>query len=501
MRKTILLTTLLLAVSIQAQNNFFYPKPEAGRIVVHKDLELRPGLKYDVYRPAGNDVVPLFVIGNVGSLLYTGWPIYSGWGEAIANAGMAGVVYQATQPTAIADFDLLMEKLRADSARLKLDPSRVFVYSASANVQFGLPLLMDAKRDYITGGTIYYGDANVETIRTDLPVLVVRAGLDNPALNERIDKLIGRALAANAPWTVENYGGGLHGFEAQNDTDITRALIHKTLSFAKMSMRPEMSRAYVAASEDAAAGGAFARGDWPIAIDGYRRRVAANPSDGESHLRLGIALAGTGQFAEGLPMIERAWELGRRGPRDVAIPAAQAAAGQRNVARAIHWLDIVFSTPFGPPASELRTAPEFAPIRNEPSFVKLLDEVEQHQRVAAILDSDTPGSGIDAIRGAKEGRLAREPFLINVAYRLLARGRRSEAIEVFRIATGRYPQSANAWESLSEALEAAGSSKEALDASRKALRLLPADQTLTGAARENVRRAATERAERLAGKG
>src|SRR5688572_20780806 len=169
MRKTLLFTMFLIASSATAQQNYFYPKPAPGSVRVHKDLALKPGLKFDLYRPANDSVVPLVIVANIGSLAYTGWPIYIGWGEAIAEAGMGGVIYQATQPTALEDFETLMTLLRQKASELRIDPSRVVVWSASANVQLGLPLAMDTKRDYIRGGVVYYGDASVENIRTDLP--------------------------------------------------------------------------------------------------------------------------------------------------------------------------------------------------------------------------------------------------------------------------------------------------------------------------------------------
>ena len=497
MRRLFIIIALLLAGTIQAQQQFHYPRPAADRLTVYRDLELKPGLKFDVYRPAGDEIVPIVIFANVGSPNYRGWPFYIGWGEAAAGAGIAGVVYQATQADPVADFDALMVALSGRAAELKIDPSRVVVWSASSNVQIGLPLLMDRSRDYIRGGVVYYGDAEIGDIRTDLPVMYVRAGLDRTQLNERIDRLIARALQTNAPWTIENNAGGLHGFEVLNDTEITRLLIHRTLSFIRLVTRPEVNAAYAAAAQDAAVGAAFARGDWPVAVEGYRKVVAARPTDGEAHLRLGLALLRSRQFAAALPEIEKAWELGRKGPRDVALPAAEAAAGMGNVDRAVHWLDILLSNPFGPPLDELRTAGEFANIRHEPAFTELLAGIEEQRRITAALQSGAAAGALRTLQLAKSGRLTKEPVLISIAYGLLSRGHRREAVEVFRIATRRYPASANAWESLGEAHEAAGDRRKALEASRRALTVLPHDSALTDALRETIRRAAADRIERL----
>jgi tetratricopeptide (TPR) repeat protein len=498
------LITLLLFVIVTmpaaAQNRFFYPEADRAAISVRKDLEYRSGLKFDLYRPANDSVVPVVIYTNVGSVPYTTLPVYIGWGEATAGAGMAAVVYQASA-NAIADFDALVANLRTRAADLRIDPSRIVVWSASSNVNIGLPVAMDRSRDYIRGAVVYYGDAEVGELRTDLPVLFVRAGLDGPVLNGRIDKLLARVVAANAPWTIENYSGGLHGFEVLNDTEITRALIHRTLSFMKLATRPEIHRAYADASFDASLGAAFGRGDWPAAIEGYRRKLAANPADAEAHLRLGVALLRAKEFAAALPSIEKAWELGRRGPRDTAWPAAEAAAGANNLERALHWLDVLLSTPFGPPLAEVRTMEAFAPIRNAPAFVELLTELEEQQRAVRLFESDNAADGLKLLRAAKSGRLVRDTVLNGIGYRLLQRGRRSEAVSVFTVATERHPRSANAWDSLSEALEAAGDRPAALQAARKALQLLSADTSMSAATRQSLETASTQRIERLRGKG
>jgi tetratricopeptide (TPR) repeat protein len=501
MRKLITLLLFVVTVPAAAQDRFFYPAADPSAISVRKDLEYRSGLKFDLYRPANDKVVPVVIFANVGSAAYTTWPFYIGWGEATAGAGMGAVVYQATQPNAIADFDALVTNLRTRAAELKIDPSRIVVWSASANVNVGLPVAMDRNRDYLRGAVVYYGDAEVAELRTDLPVLFVRAGLDGPVLNGRIDKLLARALVANAPWTVENYSGGLHGFELLNDTEITRALIHRTLSFMKLVTRPEITSAYAEGSFDASLGAAFARADWPVAIEGYRRKVSANPADAEANLRLGVALLRAKDFAAALTSLEKAWELGRRGPRDTAWPAAEAAAGANNVERALHWLDVLLSSPFGPPLAEVRTMEAFAPIRTVPAFGELLAGLEEQQRAVQLLESDRAADGLQLLRDAKSGRLVRDNVLNSIAYRLLQRGRRSEAVSVFKLAAERHPRSANAWDSLSEALEASGDHTAALQASRKALELLPGDAALTTAARESLQRASTQRVARLNGKG
>ena len=367
MRFTLVLT--LAASSICAQERFVHPV-DTSRVAVHRDNRYRTDLQFDVYRPSSDAIVPVVIFINRLSADFRTWPGYVSWAQFVAANGFAGVVYRSTEEDAAGNFDALIAALRSHAAELHIDPNRVVVWSASTNVQLGLPLAMDRKRDYIRSAVVYYGPGPVQDIRTDLPVFVVRAGLDSPGLNANLDPLIARAIAANAPWTIENDGAGAHAFDLFNDNDVSREIIDRTLAFMRSSLR--LSSVYAQLAGAATVGAAFNRGEWDVAIAGYRRLLAADSNDAEAHRRLGIALLQEKQFRESLTELERAYELGRRGPRDTAFPAAQAAAGAGNVERTIYWLDIVLKTPFGPPLDEIRTGPAFAAVRDAPAFQEFL---------------------------------------------------------------------------------------------------------------------------------
>ena len=231
--------------------------------------------------------------------------------------------------------------------------------------------------------------------------------------------------------------------------------------------------------------GAFTRGEWEVAVAGYGKRAAQNPTDGEAHLRMGIALDGAGRSAQGLQAIEKAWDLGRRGPRDTALPAARAAARSGNVGRAMHWINVLLSTPFVTLA-DLQGDAAFRDIARTPEFEALVRTAEEQRRVMAMLEGSERQKALQILRA--DSRIATEAQLNAAGYRLLGSGKDSAALEVFGLAVLRHPQSANAWESYSEALEKAGRTKEALDASQRALSLAPP---------QNVRDAAEARVKRL----
>lgn len=113
--------------------------------------------------------------------------------------------------------------------------------------------------------------------------------------------------------------------------------------------------------------------------------------------------------------------------------------------------------------------------------------------------------GADVAIGWLEGVLAaapdapavREAEVNAVGYALLRNGRADEALALFRWNVERHPRSANAHDSLAEALETVGEFTEAADRSREALMLVDDDASLSDAFREQVRRAAAGRLERL----
>jgi tetratricopeptide (TPR) repeat protein len=79
-----------------------------------------------------------------------------------------------------------------------------------------------------------------------------------------------------------------------------------------------------------------------------------------------------------------------------------------------------------------------------------------------------------------EAALVREPALNAVAYRLLAAHHADAALALFREVTVRFPASANAWDSLGEALEAAHQLDAARDATARGLAVVTAEQAAIG---------------------
>lgn len=94
--------------------------------------------------------------------------------------------------------------------------------------------------------------------------------------------------------------------------------------------------------------------------------------------------------------------------------------------------------------------------------------------------------------------LVRESALNTAGYRLVAAGHAPEGIALFEYVTRRYPGSANAWDSLSEAYEKAGRADDARAATERGLQALAADRGAPAMRRQALDRALRERKARLA---
>ena len=113
-----------------------------------------------------------------------------------------------------------------------------------------------------------------------------------------------------------------------------------------------------------------------------------------------------------------------------------------------------------------------------------------------LLDQGWPAAEKSlAAAGSQEADAAvLQPAVLNmVGYDLLAAKQPALAVSLFEWIAAAHPASANAQDSLADALEAAGESERAKAAAKKALELLPADQTLTDPQREAIGQASRKR--------
>ena len=380
-------------IAAQQEEKLLLSLPASERVTVQKNIEYRKvgdkSLRFDFYRlpvaeKAGALPVVIFMNG-FGSADQKESPIQVEWAKLSAASGLAAVTFEShnSQPgnrnslhqSVGEDFDLLVAHLRTNQARLGVDADRIIVHASSGHAPIGLPMAMDKKRTFVKAAVIYYGNAEVKEFRLDLPVLFVRAGLDQPDLNRKSDRLIGQALAANAPFEIINHPGGQHPFEMGESNEVSREIIAHTLEFMHKAVSPAVQDSIRATMDEAAAGAALLTENWPAAVSGYAALVAKRPQDHEMHRRYADALFGAKEYAKATQAYEQAFSLGSWRKRDISYPAAIASVRANDVEGALKWIERLIKTPFD--RTSLRTDPNFEPLRDNQRFRGLIEGKNQ----------------------------------------------------------------------------------------------------------------------------
>jgi dienelactone hydrolase len=377
MNTPVLIVALALgaASAARAEDRFLGPAPTGPELVSTRVLTYatvgEKALKADVYRPASvSALVPLAVFVNgIGADWMRGHAQYAGWARAVTTRGLAGVAMDAREGHTAEDVRALLAYL-GTRPELGLDTSRVALWSCSANVKAGLPLAMDPSFGAVKAAVVYYGTADVERFRPEVPVLFVRAGLDNPGLNRGLDALVAQANAQNVPVQLVNYPAGQHGFDLRDDTATTRRLIDATLDFMATALRPETTAEIAAGHAKAAAAGATFRGAWDEAVASYEGLVKHDPKDAIAWQRLGEARVALRQHEAALAAFDKALglETPNRGIVTFAAARAHAALGQtdRALERLLamkRWIRFF--------KDELAGAPLLAEVRRHPRYGEL----------------------------------------------------------------------------------------------------------------------------------
>jgi len=352
-----------------------YPVPAPSsftqRNIVYKQAG-QTALAMDLYLPTGTALaksLPVFVIFNgFGSSFMRTSPQSQGWAKAATAHGFAGITLETTEGHDAEDFDSLTEYLQQHAKDLHVDPQRLVVIAWSGNVSAGLPTVEDPRRKAVKAAVMYYGSTDVPQVRFDLPVLFVRAGLDQPASNQQLDRVVAAGIAANAPWTLLNYPAGHHGFDVFDDNDLSREIIEETFRFAQNAIADSFQSALHAGLDEASAAGGIFTGDFVKAAALYREIVAAHPQDARRLLAYGIALTGAKRYKEARTQFDRALAIGGLGERDLGVPAARACALDHDPEAAIAWLKRI--NPRFLPESLLSDA-DFALLKDRADFQAL----------------------------------------------------------------------------------------------------------------------------------
>jgi hypothetical protein len=368
----ITLAIMGIALSANAADHFVYPLPPDADVSILNDQVYKTvadkKLHFDLYRSAHQrSAVPVVVFMNgVGSGDVRHWEQYKGWGRLVTVIGMAGVVYDSHSGAVKEDTVELMTYLKQHGAELGVDASNIILWACSSNVSAGLPLAMDPAQSQMKVGVFYYGVSDEVPIRPDLPVLMVRAGLDGIGLNRGIDQFVTRASAANSPLTFINAPAAHHAFDVRDDNDRSRDIIDRTLYFMRTQIQPGAQREIQSGVTEAAAASAVYRGDAAAAMKAYEGLAATRPNDTEIRRNFGNALLAAGQYRRAIAEFERALELGNMNVGWISYSAATASIKLEDADGALKWIEKLKDIP--PMWRQLSSDPNFVSLRDNPRF-------------------------------------------------------------------------------------------------------------------------------------
>jgi dienelactone hydrolase len=232
-------------------------QPLVHRLPDPERVELRPDLIYihaggralamDAYLPAGpapEARVPavLLVHGEGDPVLLRGvrgWGQYTGWGRLLAGEGMAGITFEhraildAGFEAVVAEVDAALAAVRERARDLGVDPERVGVVAFSAGVPLTATVLGRAAGQLRCVALCYGPLSDLEPDPALPPLLVVRAGRDNPELNQTIDDFVSAATQRHLDLELVHQPDGHHGFDMVDDTDASREVIRHLLGFLR----------------------------------------------------------------------------------------------------------------------------------------------------------------------------------------------------------------------------------------------------------------------------
>jgi acetyl esterase/lipase len=246
----------------------------ARRDLVYKTADDGQPLHMDVYSPPGPPRPrPAVIFVHGGPIPRTGaknMGVFVSYGELLAASGFVAVTFDhrflapARLTDAGGDVSDLIAHVRTDADSLGVDPERLALWAFSG----GGPFLVAPLRErpaWLRAVVAYYAlldlqqpapgadsgisaelrrtfsaiDALGDDARNAPPLLVARAGLDNPWLNGGIDRFIQAALAKGATLDLLNHPDGRHGFDILDDDDRSQQVIHHTLEFLRENLAPQ----------------------------------------------------------------------------------------------------------------------------------------------------------------------------------------------------------------------------------------------------------------------
>ena len=280
-----------------AHKRIVYQVPGMKSVRVKKDLIYKRAgneqLLMDVYSPrTSRERLPavLFVHGGriPPNLLTTAkdWAVYVSFGELVTASGFVGVTFNhrfyTWESLADSQADVMdaIKYVRDNAATLGIDPERIVLWTVSAGGIF-LSQPLQERPSYLKSIVAYYSQLDLQNERKSAPasvsdetlrefspvyqleksaaaagpgtsnvgvgqsaikaravsmfppIFIARAGLDDPGLNDGLDRFVQIALKHNVSVELLNHATGHHGFDIEDDNARSREILKRTIEFLK----------------------------------------------------------------------------------------------------------------------------------------------------------------------------------------------------------------------------------------------------------------------------
>ena len=202
-------------------------------------------LKFDIYAPPGlapDQRLPavLLIHGSAPAqrnLKNHGQ--YVSWGKLIGASGLIAVTFNWDYPNH-SGIEQLIAFVREHADEFQIDRDRLCIFAVSAGVAIGFPVVLKGMPTDVSCVVGYYGDPSpaLELISSQEiaqlpPILLAKAGRDDPSLIEGTDRFVNNLTALGAQVTLLTHENGSHAFDIRNNDDRSREIIKETIEFMK----------------------------------------------------------------------------------------------------------------------------------------------------------------------------------------------------------------------------------------------------------------------------
>jgi acetyl esterase/lipase len=248
------------------QKNIVYKLAGDAQTPLHLDVYSPPEAEKSERRPA-----IIFVHGGPvpPGMTTKDWAVFVSYGQLAAASGMVGVTFNhrfyspQLAPEADKDVADLVAYVRKNAGDLGIDKDRIAIWAFSGGGPF-LARFIAEPPEYVRALVSYYAVLDIrepapgqpDKLSSDVrarlspvarlplstrpvPMLIARAGQDNPYINATVDAFVAEALKQNVPFELLTHPDGRHAFDILDDDARSRQIVARTLAFLKTNLSAE----------------------------------------------------------------------------------------------------------------------------------------------------------------------------------------------------------------------------------------------------------------------